>query len=191
MTLPLPNRLAYYARRGWHGRHWYQRMRRFAVRRVGPAAAPIWLACFALTSPNCTVASNLTLADKALRQWQRGEHFTGYLPSVAMDLERFRHDPRYRPKGRKVRAFMRNLLGNPQPVTIDRWIGRAAGLKDIPEGQTWQAVKHAIRQLAGLCEVTPAEMQAAIWTGIREASRPLVLVGESPGREESWIRTPH
>ena len=162
----LRGRLAHYAKRGWHGRHWYRNLRRYAARRYGPASQ-VWLACFALTSPNCSVSSNYGLADKALKQWQTGAPFTGYLPQVIRDLEAFRRNPAYRPAGLKVRAFTLNLMGNHYAVTIDRWIGRAAGLNDIPRGRTRQTLEMEIRILAELTGTTPAEMQAAIWTGVR------------------------
>lgn len=70
-------------------------------------------------------------------------------------------------KGPKVRAFAANLTGDEYAVTIDVWMLAAAGVKYANVGNR-RAIERAIRAIAEEHELSPAKVQAIIWTVIRD-----------------------
>jgi hypothetical protein len=77
-------------------------------------------------------------------------------------------------QGPKVRAFQSNLTGNEENVTVDTWMMRAFGLREIndedahaPTMAEYRAVSKATRRFAESCGMKPREVQAAIWVGIK------------------------
>lgn len=71
--------------------------------------------------------------------------------------------------GDKTWNFYRNLCGDTDACTIDRWACRAAGVPDsahsTPAGYAW--IAEAYRLAADNLGWTPAETQAVAWTAIR------------------------
>lgn len=71
--------------------------------------------------------------------------------------------------GPKVNAFLANLLGDEDQVTIDSWMLRCVGW---PEGRTFTGAQYVIladqiRGLAGRMGVAPAQLQALTWCAAR------------------------
>jgi hypothetical protein len=152
---------------GVAGAGWYQQVRSAALQRFG-ADAHQWLAFFALTSPNATVAANVTLATKALMQWREGRAFEGYLGTVVDSLNHYAQTGNIKGESRKVRAFYANLTGDLVPITVDRWVARAAGAKSNPKNEKeYSAISFAIRELSWRMETEPAMAQAAVWAGVQ------------------------
>ena len=77
--------------------------------------------------------------------------------------------------GRKVSNFQANLRGDPNAVTVDTWMMRAFGLRNIrkereakgPSTAEYDAVADAVTQFAAQYGVQPCQMQAALWVGIK------------------------
>jgi hypothetical protein len=84
-------------------------------------------------------------------------------------------DPTTIARGPKVEAFVANLLGDLTTVTVDRHVCRAAGLvgslvkgriaRTIPQPTSRQVgeITAALRAVAPLRSLQPAELQAALW----------------------------
>jgi hypothetical protein len=67
-------------------------------------------------------------------------------------------------RGPKVKAFAANILGDPEPVTIDVWATRVAGLdSDRISKSQYEAIAHCYRLAARRVGVTPPTMQATTW----------------------------
>lgn len=72
--------------------------------------------------------------------------------------------------GQKVRAFQANLLGDQQAVTVDVWMMRAFQRDgDAPTAKEYDDISAATRKVAKQFGVSPAQMQAALWVGIKAA----------------------
>lgn len=70
--------------------------------------------------------------------------------------------------GPKTAAFAANIAGNYDPVTVDVWMMRAAGLDtDRPTVVQYREISKAVRRMARRHNMTPAAMQALIWIKIR------------------------
>lgn len=135
------------------------------------------------TSINATVKSNISLAMKAYKQWKVGEEFSGYLPSVIDELNRVKSGQPL--AGRKLDNFRRAILGDPDAVVVDRWMLRAFGdNKRLAATPTqYDLYENAIKELAKQRGVTPRQMQAAIWFGVKNAAEKGKARPESPSFE--------
>ncbi len=183
---------------GKEGFGWYGKTLPELSQIYGPEDAKMLIGFLAATSPNTSVQGNATFALKAFEQWkltggidagkmreigstidfERGmsdEGFKGFMGSTIKNLERAAKGEELH--GMKVKNFHAALLGDENAVVIDRWILRALwpekaeamdtkGTK-ITEDQynflaTW------IRNEATKRGVTPVDLQAAIWVGVKK-----------------------
>ncbi len=70
--------------------------------------------------------------------------------------------------GQKVEAFQANLLGDKNSVTVDVWMMRAFNRSsDAPSAKEYEDLTMATRKVAKKYGVAPAQMQAALWVGIK------------------------
>ena len=70
--------------------------------------------------------------------------------------------------GQKVRAFQANLLGDQNAVTVDVWMMRVFNRDgDAPTAKEYDDISAATRKAAKEFGVSPAQMQAALWVGIK------------------------
>jgi hypothetical protein len=152
---------------GKDGADWYTKTHAELVAMFGPDAA-IMEKFLSATSPNNTVAGNVTQALKAYRQWRLGQPFEGFLPVHAEALEKIAKGEDF--GGLKVHSFLANLAGDPEPVTVDRWIRRAFGFdkKTITDPQ-YKFMDYTLTQIARRVGMEPRQVQAAIWKAIKEA----------------------
>jgi hypothetical protein len=166
------------ARAGAHGRHWYAEATpalRDEAARLGVQFAR-FVDVLALTSPQVSVRRNVALA----RFWAAGGipavETAGVLPSVLAGLRFWRETGRIR--GPKTGAFSRALQGDGQAIVLDTWMARALCLEPARLGSKWARTigEEAVRTIAAEFGWTPAETQAAAWTGAAES------------RVESWGR---
>ena len=86
-------------------------------------------------------------------------------------------------KGQKVINFLDNILGDPNAVTIDTWMGRVFGFP-IGTGRSLYAheidfIEQAIRTMAADAGVSPREMQAGLWVGQKLSDEGLGTVVDS------------
>jgi hypothetical protein len=67
--------------------------------------------------------------------------------------------------GNKVGNFAKNILGDPDAVTVDRWMARIFFGKDSVKETQYEFVKAWITKEARKHGVSPRDYQAALWTG--------------------------
>lgn len=72
-------------------------------------------------------------------------------------------------KGAKTRAFARNCAGDLEPVTVDVWALRAAGVidRDAPTTVQYRDIEHAYKIVARERKLPPAILQAIAWYAVR------------------------
>ncbi len=74
------------------------------------------------------------------------------------------------PANMKLVNFRRNLSGDYQSVTVDRWahfVATWGELKTVPTGKTYLAIAQAFIQAATMRGVEPSTMQAVTWVVAR------------------------
>ncbi len=70
--------------------------------------------------------------------------------------------------GQKVSAFQANLLGDQNAVTVDLWMMRVFNRdNEAPTPAEYEDISRATRKAAKEFGVSPAQMQAALWVGIK------------------------
>lgn len=109
----------------------------------------------------------MTAALKAYMQWKNGQPFQGFMPVVIDMLNKATRGEPF--GGLKVSSFKKNLMGDPLPVTVDRWIARAFGFGDQPTPVQYKFMDYLITQTAQRKGIEPRQMQAAIWKTMRDA----------------------
>ncbi len=156
------------------GREWYPSMSILIAEVASDAfdatgdAVPHELAAgvFAAYSQNATWKANVTMATKYLN----GSGPFG-LKSVVRELEAMEEGtpPEEAIGALKRPDFYRNLTGDMDAVTCDRWHLRAATGRDkvTLTAQVREAVTNATAQVAAEYGESPAECQAVIWCAIR------------------------
>ena len=184
-TRPIdPDRVAAYADslRAWADKitpeditpavRWYADAREIAVTvadRLGVSVecGAVIVAAF---SPRCPWARNIALAvDYASGREVRtiGAHIRA--ADRAVSLDRSGADPYDALGGPKTSAFARNIAGDLDPVTVDVWHLRAAGVtdRDAPTVVQYREITAATRLVAEEYGYAPAVLQAIVWTAIR------------------------
>src|SRR3990167_9874307 len=86
--------------------------------------------------------------------------------------------------GPKVTAFYRNLLGDPDVITIDIWVVRAAigrtlrdssGSGRVPNKTEHAAITRAYENAANELGIAPTTLQAIVWVAVRNRDRKSVV----------------
>jgi hypothetical protein len=135
----------------------------------------LYVDLLASTSPQCAVRENIYRALfylTALEEgwlWKLHERFEAHFNNCCRSFFALPLS------GRKVNNFQENLLGNPDAVTVDTWIMRAFGLREIsmereksaPSRAEYDAVVDATTHFAHAYNVKPCQFQAAVWVGIK------------------------
>lgn len=146
---------------------WYGRERN-TVRRIARTygitrrqAAGI-VACY---SQNCTWSGNVTMVSRFLDNPTRPYGLgAAYRPAVRILAgER----PLAVLTSDKLRNFYRNLAGDDNALTIDRWAARAAGVSDSRRMAAYAWIADAYREAARQRGERPAALQAIVWCQIR------------------------
>jgi hypothetical protein len=172
--LPTTKRLLQMIEDGKAGAEWYDNTHRELVDMFGPDAELIEK-FLAATSPNNTVAGNVTQALKAYRQYRLGQYFEGFLPLHEKFLNAIDRGEDF--GGIKVESFLKNLKGDPMAVTVDRWIARAFNFGKTVTDKQYKFVDYWITQLAKRVGMEPRQVQAAIWKAIKEEQEGRAAVG--------------
>lgn len=166
------NAINKYFKKGLYGAGWYDETRHHIEEKIGSEHTPIYIDFLAATSPNQSVAGNVTCANKALRQFRDGKAFTGYLPIVKnmLDTIRINHMTGHRAPfgGLKVQNFADALAGDLSAVVVDRWILRAFGYPLSATPKRYRLISEWITAKAQREGMEPAQVQAAIWCGIKD-----------------------
>lgn len=115
-------------------------------------------ATLAVTSPGITVDQNVRVTRAILTG---GPLVHPYGRNIQRALDHYHATGKIR--GPKTSAFHRNLLGNLEPITLDRWMARVLHADERwPAKQRRAAIKRVKRVSEGL-GWQPAEVQAALW----------------------------
>jgi hypothetical protein len=73
--------------------------------------------------------------------------------------------------GLKVRSFFANIVGDSHAVTVDRWAARIARADATDAGlvsaKQYREITAAYREAAANLDVTPRDLQAAVWVYYR------------------------
>jgi hypothetical protein len=165
-SLPTTKQMLKLFKDGEPNKDWYNATQK-ELEGVFGSDAELFVKFLAATSPSTTVKANVSLALKAYRQHKSGQAFEGYLGNTKADLYRARRGEDF--GGPKVKSFLANLKGDPLPVTVDRWISRAYGFGDSPTAAQYKFIDYAVTQVARKRGIAPREMQAAVWTAMKEA----------------------
>jgi hypothetical protein len=112
------------------------------------------------------VTSNSTLALKALKFNLLGKDLKeGFMRTHRGLLDKvFSGEPF---TSQKVAAFEQNLRSDPDAVTVDVWMTRVFFGHEKPSEKQYKFIQQFVRELAKEKKVSPREMQAAIWYGIK------------------------
>ena len=160
-----------YLKAGLHGAEWYDHTRKVVEDKLGKELAPVFVDILAATSPNQSVKGNVTIAKRALKQLQERQAFRGYLSMVAnmLNIIRINHITGHRAKfgGAKVQNFADALAGDSGAVVVDRWMLRAFGYPNIITHKRYREISLWIVTRAAQLDMSPAQVQASIWTGIK------------------------
>lgn len=166
-SLPKTKLLLTLYKRGEHGRDWYKSTHAELERMFGPDVE-MMEKFLAATSPANTVAGNVVAALKAYRQWRSGQPFEGFLPVHKNGLVAAAAGQDF--GGLKVRSFLANLKGDPEAVTVDRWVRRAFGFKkDTITDAQYKFMDYTLTQIAKRNGMEPRQLQAALWTAMKAA----------------------
>ena len=162
------------------GRAWYAGM--LAVMRAHAddtgytvdQCADVYAAC----SINTPWTRNIELASRAIAQGRLDggtlTHVCGLVDSILAGVGTV-HTLIKSTDARKIRCFSRNLAGDHDAVTVDRWANRVAtGADDVPRGMRYDAIADAYRYAADMRDVSPAVMQATTWCVVRDKVVPMV-----------------
>lgn len=157
------------------GRAWYPsiaRTIRREARASGYTVAQV-AAVYAANSINTPWARNLTLASAAIAdRGMTGGTLGMVVRKVNAILQGADIDSTLTadPNNRKIVNFRRNLSGDYQAVTVDRWAHRVATMgerSDVPTGAMYEAIAEAYRTVAEMVGETPATVQAVTWVVAR------------------------
>ena len=173
MTFPNHiNTINAYFKAGLSGATWYNETREQVAFIFGDDT-DLFCDFLAATSPNTTVKANVTLALKAYKQYKSYEDFTGFmgiiikmLRTAVINDSTIGH--KFKMGGSKVHNFARALKGDLDAVVVDRWMLRAFGYdKDIITDKRYRDIEAWCVAKAEREGMKPAEVQAAIWCGIK------------------------
>lgn len=143
-------------------------------------SAPVLSEIVACLSPNMKWERNISDAVKLCRQWRAGATPSGiqaYSANIEKALRILNGKERLKigrnGNGQKTYNFYRNLLGSTRNVTIDLWMLRIINIrvhyraKSLTE-KVYARYAHDLSVAAARVHESPREMQAILWTVIRE-----------------------
>lgn len=158
------------------GERWYpQAAAELEVRIARPYLVPFERACWAAAaiSPGLSWPATITALQLLVDAHDAGEPFprTGIQATFgfrgherAWRILTTDVDPTSVARGPKVEAFASNLLGDYQPVVVDRHLARAAGLDRQPNRSEYDRIARALATVALTMSLRPAHLQAALWS---------------------------
>jgi hypothetical protein len=165
-TFPDDDRLEELFGKGEHGSRFYENNEQDLKEVFGDKLGNTMIRAIAATSPSSEVTSNSTLALKALKFNLLGKDLKeGFMRTHKGLLDKvFSGEPF---TSQKVAAFEQNLRSDPDAVTVDVWMTRVFFGHEKPSEKQYKFIQQFVRELAKEKKVSPREMQAAIWYGIK------------------------
>jgi hypothetical protein len=138
------------------------------------------VALVSVISPGLMWGGNITMPEKVIDLWERGvpvEDWEGFAcwPTNLHKAVRILDGDLTAMNGLKVEAFFANIIGETEPVTIDRWAIRVAlddphlnGGKIAPSGkQVYNAISDAYREVGRIVYQEAMDVQAVTWCVLR------------------------
>jgi hypothetical protein len=138
------------------------------------------VALVSVISPGLIWGGNLTIPEKIIDLWQRGvpvHEWQGFQcwPKNLEKAETILNGDLSVMNGPKVNAFFRNIKGETEPVTIDRWSIRVAmddpklgGGQIEPSGkQVYEALVNVYKEVGEIVGQEACDVQAVTWTVYR------------------------
>ena len=124
-------------------------------------------AALALFSPRVTVKRSVTYAVHYMRT---GEILPTVMRGVRASVEHYERTGTLR--GPKTDAFRRAILGDQDAVVLDTWMAKALRIdgKRFEAKRVRESAERRVVYVAHMMDWTPAETQAAIWSGTMMAS---------------------
>jgi len=176
---------------GLHGRFWY----RDAAAQIDYVSwlegwdRDVFAGVIAATSPRCSVVRNIRMSLHFMHF-----HNIRVVPMKGIRTSVLRFIGGRGITGPKTSAFYNNLSGCPNSVTLDVWMSYALGIDQTDFSRAANRSK-AIGRIVGVARrlgVTPAEAQAAVWTGFRARSgynqSPFSVASEYfAARDNNWV----
>jgi hypothetical protein len=159
------------ARDGWAARSWYNEAQKVIESHAYKLkVSPVELASvLAITSPRCTVRHNVRVT---LHYLTTGVLPTSVTRNTGRALDHWRATGVIR--GIKTSEFKEALLGNQDAIVLDTWMARALGIpqRSFDNKAVRERCRRRIRFGAYVMDWTPAQFQAAVWSGqIKRANR--------------------
>jgi len=124
----------------------------------------------AILSPRIQVSRNARLA----HQFITTDNTAGIMGARLDAIEHYRKTGQVSQSGQKVKNFSANLRGNFDLVTIDVWMSRAMGVNyesansPAKNDAIYAKMAGKVTRLASRFGLSPASLQACIWSGIRQ-----------------------
>jgi hypothetical protein len=173
---------------GVEGQDWYKYARP-ELQKIFGHDTDLFIDFLAATSPNNTVPGNLTQALKAYQAYKNNIPFEALPEGKGVGM-RTTIDNLYRAvagqelSGPKVGSFSKNLKGDAEPVTVDRWMLNALGLNPTgeetsPSTKTYKFADYWLTQIAHEKGIEPRQLQAALWKAVRESAGESAETGAS------------
>ena len=154
---------------GAHGADWYEETSAWVNKTFAPEDSDMFLRFLALTSADSSTEAGAALAMKAFGQWKQGLPFDGmrgpHMVKMLNDAVRGENFG-----GDKIQSFYRALRGEEDAVVLDRWMIRALGLPSTTSSlsdNNYKLYSQIVRNLASDADMSPRQLQAAIWEGAR------------------------
>jgi len=167
-----------YLEAGKADKDWYEECEKTLVSIFGRDQLSTVTLIFAATSINTSLKANVTLFRRAYKEHLDGAPISNYLPNIQKQLQRIREGKGL--SGNKINAFARSMSGDHNAVVVDIWILRAfrmnrryfrKGSQSVRGGgatdKDFRTIEAWIRKESPKHNLTPREMCAMIWSGIR------------------------
>lgn len=168
------------AERNSRHRFWYREMnRRLQDLSWDTGYSVEWLACvMSASSPRVHVKKNIRFLEALIAEPHTKP--SGMMENVWVSVCRvIQAQPGHRLgaiKGRKTQAFAANLMGDFQKVTLDVWMARHFEVdQSVFRTNLYEWYANVVKDVAAKLEITPAEVQAAIWADS------MIQHGRNPG----------
>ena len=149
------------------GQQWFEESRQL-VSDIFGEDFDLFCRLLAATSPLTDVITNVSHALKVYRGIKL-DHFisrSGLMHTHFVSVCKFLNGGT---PGRKIWSLFQNMIGNEQPVTVDRWMVRYFGFDGLKSVSTelYDVCEARVVVMAGERGIPPAQMQAEIWTEAR------------------------
>jgi hypothetical protein len=138
------------------------------------------VALVSVISPGLIWGGNCTIPEQIIDLWTRGvpyDEWVGFSiwPKNLQKAEQILNGNMSVMQGDKVKNFFANIMGETEPVTIDRWAIRCCfddphiqGDKIAPSGkQVYNALADVYKEVASIVGHEAPDVQAVVWTVYR------------------------